>query len=316
MATHFWGGTCGSARVSQDLFCRNCGRAYSSSEYLTPQDPPPKAAESPHLDKPLPPEDEPVSETLNTSTDAQDHIQPPLPTRWLDLWVGLLYLGAVASLFSLTQAKTLEEMAGTILLLLLFIPLRIYAATGLENRKLSGWQANWIVIAAEWLLYPATRMTEGADSSKKAADYTVAFLLYGLIWILPNAVYFKKRRTLFSGPPLVEGGIKGLFHLIARLPWPPVKDQRWVTIAAREGLYAAAFVSVDTAIFAIGSAFGYTNSAGIDVYALVDVGTFGAIAWGIFKFSRVASVMGVLMQIFEMRVKFAGAGVQPASAYE
>jgi hypothetical protein len=129
MATNFCG-TCGSAKVStEDLFCRNCGRAYSSAESETAGDPTTQAVETTRLDTAPQPQVEPVSETFQrwlatSNSPTPGPVKNILLTRWSDFWKVLLDLWVIGGLFSLTQAKNFENMAGRILVLFFFCSLR------------------------------------------------------------------------------------------------------------------------------------------------------------------------------------------------
>lgn len=63
---------------------------------------------------------------------------------------------------------------------------------GLHKRRLWGWKLNWVVLVIGLLLYPLKYYTRGA------IFYFVVLILGVLIWGLPNYIYFKKRRHLFT----------------------------------------------------------------------------------------------------------------------
>ena len=64
---------------------------------------------------------------------------------------------------------------------------------GLHRRRLWGWQLNWCVLAVEALLYPLT-----LGLSDDAGMMLLPIVILSLVWVLPNAIYFKKRQHLFT----------------------------------------------------------------------------------------------------------------------
>ncbi len=73
---------------------------------------------------------------------------------------------------------------------IIFSILPIFTIIGLHKRKLWGWKLNWILLALDMILYPIER-------SDTLTVYVILVILLGLIWFLPNYIYFKKRRHLF-----------------------------------------------------------------------------------------------------------------------
>ena len=61
---------------------------------------------------------------------------------------------------------------------------------GLYKKRLWGWKLNWILLVIGVLLTPL-------EYEKGAVFYFVGLVSGGLIWFLPNYIYFKKRRALF-----------------------------------------------------------------------------------------------------------------------
>lgn len=75
--------------------------------------------------------------------------------------------------------------------------------------------------------------------------------------------------------------------------WPKITDSESARGAARQGFWAAIFVAVVTAVFAV------SGFIGMSIGALFDATLFAIIAWGIHKMSRVASVAGLCLYIVE-----------------
>ena len=77
--------------------------------------------------------------------------------------------------------------------------------------------------------------------------------------------------------------------------WPAVDTLEAAKNTAKQGGIAAAIVAVITAVFAILSLFGVEL---VSIWALVDAGLFALIAFGVFKMSRVAAVLGLLIYLW------------------
>jgi hypothetical protein len=79
----------------------------------------------------------------------------------------------------------------------LFIPIIIgdilicFLIYGLHKRYLWAWTANWILLGAVVLLAPLS-------SAKETGVYLVAVILIGILFFIPNYIYFRKRRVLFG----------------------------------------------------------------------------------------------------------------------
>lgn len=127
-----------------------------------------------------------------TVTLAPDPGAPP--TKWLDFCVYIrLPLMAVTALALpfIEGALSTSELAGTILVAGPISTLLIILAVGLHRRRLWAWKALWILLVAEWLIFPIR------NEIPELPAYVVALVLGGLIWMWPNYVYFTKRRVLF-----------------------------------------------------------------------------------------------------------------------
>src|SRR5208282_4402022 len=111
-------------------------------------------------------------------------------------------------------------------------------------------------------------------------------------------VYFKKRRVLFTGEPLVEDGLNGLLRAVGRFIWPSVTQEELARKAAREGLYAVGFLLAVKTIAVVFYAFGYPIF-GFTLADSLDVAAFVAVGWGIYKLSRLASVLGLIFYLLE-----------------
>lgn len=127
-------------------------------------------------------------------TGAQDK---RLGTAWLTFYVyGRLPLGILLTVAEYTSFRALyadepvTRSVGTVIVGFTLL-LLVFLFIGLHLRKLWGWWLNWFVLVYDLVL----RSFEKADDP---AMFVGLLVVLGLIWLLPNAIYFGKRRCLFS----------------------------------------------------------------------------------------------------------------------
>ena len=116
--------------------------------------------------------------------------------RWLDFYVNVrIPLGIVVSVIGLIVFALSVNDPIALLVTLIFtafdICLSIFLFIGLHRRRLWGWRLNWFVLVLEVLLRPL-------DKADDLTMYVVFLVAAALFWFLPNAIYFKKRRCLFT----------------------------------------------------------------------------------------------------------------------
>ena len=135
-------------------------------------------------------------------------------TRWLKFWnyVVLPALGIVALLMVFDLPDIRYEM----------LPIAILCAAvafGLRERRLWAWRWNWVVLAVtSWALLVPFQVRDIHDdftallaqgiSEMLSIDwahlddllgpFVIRLVLVGLLWFLPNWLYWKKRKGLFS----------------------------------------------------------------------------------------------------------------------
>ena len=68
---------------------------------------------------------------------------------------------------------------------------------GLHNRKGWAWKWNWVLIAWGGLILAIPKTPFSADDFW--GRYITTIIVFGLVWMWPNYVYWKKRRGWFSG---------------------------------------------------------------------------------------------------------------------
>jgi hypothetical protein len=301
-------GRCGTPRVSEgDLYCRSCGEPYSQPSVAAPREA-------------LPPTGEIVAirHAENRAETAAPSSPQEFGTKWLEFWTDI-YLPLnviVGTPIALLTARSAEELLGTILVEIPLVWLAVTLIIGLRHRRLSAWQLNWLWLLIEVFTRSVTRVREQpiADKTGALALFLGAAFLYGLVWGLPNYIYFRKRRALFSGPPVVDDGIQGLLKAIGRFLWPIVTEEESARKAWREGVYAVAVIVFVQSILVTFSAFGHTLF-GVTRKGWVDGALFAAIGWGIYKQSRAASVLGIIFFLVERIVRWTtGGSVQETGA--
>lgn len=75
--------------------------------------------------------------------------------------------------------------------LALMLPLHVVLFIGLHRRRLWGWYLNYVVLVLGVLLGPS-RWAEDIET------YIGVVALGGFVWLLPNVVYFNRRKHLFA----------------------------------------------------------------------------------------------------------------------
>jgi hypothetical protein len=82
--------------------------------------------------------------------------------------------------------------------------------------------------------------------------------------------------------------------------FPQVTDLESAADAAKQGVWAAGVIAAVTTTIALIALVTGTSIIGLDGLALLDGSAFALIAWGIHRKSRVASVSGLLLYLFEL----------------
>jgi hypothetical protein len=92
--------------------------------------------------------------------------------------------------------------------------------------------------------------------------------------------------------------------------WPDVSTLENAAWATKQGVWAAAFVAVVTAIVSSAALFLHRPILGLGGSGLVDAAIFAAVAFGIHKSSRFAAVSGLVIYVIERIYMFKSAGSQ------
>jgi hypothetical protein len=134
----------------------------------------------------------------------KEEIKPIEKTKWLSFWIFRLMFGSMIGIFvsigNIFNYRYYENniIITFILFVILFFFFTISVAVGLINRKMWAWKANWVIIFGEPLLI-SLRETSDKGSMEHQIGFFIGMMGGALLlWIWPNYVYFKKRRTLFS----------------------------------------------------------------------------------------------------------------------
>ena len=186
---------CGIELPLNSKFCFKCGQSvYSTAppvvdETFTPS---PEASPQPTVEE--------IS-TLSPAEAPQPMVSSPvIKTKWLKFWcyfslpfgglLGiLLFLGLPGGYWSI--------------ILGLGATLNFIVAYGLHYRMLWAWQLNWVLIGATCLsgIFSAITLSQQTPHHSSPASLImlifIDLVIYGICWLWPNYVYWKKRRVLF-----------------------------------------------------------------------------------------------------------------------
>ena len=136
-----------------------------------------------------------------TIPEQPQFVPPELPTRWLKFYtyvgipLGILYW--ISQLFSILQQP---EQVLALVVSAIDIGLLVFLFVGLHRRRLWGWRLNWFVLVLEVLIRPANAAFTPSElpPNVRLMSYLISVVIISLIWLLPNAIYFRKRRHLFA----------------------------------------------------------------------------------------------------------------------
>jgi len=131
--------------------------------------------------------------------------QPPisskqLGTKWFTFWayINLPIMGGLGVLVAIVLATKIFWLGAAF-----FVICAPYlaAAYGLHKRKAWGWRLNWLTIAINCIngLVPNSLDTFGDPiTSRVLAEVAVRAVVVSAIWVLPNIIYWRKRRFMFT----------------------------------------------------------------------------------------------------------------------
>jgi len=112
-----------------------------------------------------------------------------LPIRWLRFYI--YFRLPFGLLLGFIQIFIMPDLAERVITLILTVPFAIFGAlvfVGLHKRRSWGWKLNWVLLVLDTLFI-----------TFQMGELSVFLgVIAALIWLLPNYVYFNKRRLLFS----------------------------------------------------------------------------------------------------------------------
>lgn len=131
-----------------------------------------------------------------------------LPISWLRFWIWVrLPGGAILTLLAAGRAleprsvmeprHPVEPLVIVAYGVAIVVPALI-VAVGLQKRLLWAWKANFCLIVIDVLLGPLKPASRGVNISEVILLYGAGVAFFCLVWLWPNAVYFRKRRYLFA----------------------------------------------------------------------------------------------------------------------
>lgn len=136
---------------------------------------------------------------LETAPNAAS-VKSPIGIKWLIYWayIHLPFTGIIGvgiGLFLVNQIAWLG-----FIVIAICAPY-LAASIGIYKRKAWGWWLNWLTIALNSVngLVPNSYETIGDPiTSQVAGEFAVRLFFVLIIWILPNFIYWRKRRHLFT----------------------------------------------------------------------------------------------------------------------
>jgi len=114
--------------------------------------------------------------------------------KWLKFWTYFsLPVGGVVCIFLFFELSTAHYSYFWLWLSYL----HFYLAYGLHQRRLWAWRWNWVMLVATWI--GGSIPDFSGATLDFLTNFYVVFLIFGVLWMWPNYVYWKKRQFLFSG---------------------------------------------------------------------------------------------------------------------
>lgn len=135
--------------------------------------------------------------TSKTTTTTPQHVTDTVVhgTKWLTVWI-YFYL-PVSGVLVLLRSLGLSPLG-----VIMGVPYAIFhfvVAYGLHYRRLWAWERNWVLIIINFALTLISTLThEGSGGTGYLVGQLIGGLIFLIIFIWPNYVYWKKRRGLFS----------------------------------------------------------------------------------------------------------------------
>jgi hypothetical protein len=128
--------------------------------------------------------------------------QTLLPMRWFRFYTYFLLPFWVLSLLVEIheigkESISPDALISIIIFTLGLIGLIIVVSVGLYKRRLWGYYLNWVLLAA-WTLSHSLEVSIQEKDINKIVAFVIALVISGLLFALPNVIYFRKRKILFT----------------------------------------------------------------------------------------------------------------------
>lgn len=173
---------CGNKLSTFDMFCSKCGKKISNKTITDIQ------------------EDE-----ENDDDEIVEQFSENLPMNWWKFWqycrlpVGLIL--SIISLYSYTEITMTPVMLFVLMINVLLIVLLVLTLYALIAKKMMGYYLLIITLFLSTLcntfMNTFSNAKDSSDITEPCIVFLVSFGILCIIWILPNYIYFKKRRNLF-----------------------------------------------------------------------------------------------------------------------
>lgn len=120
-----------------------------------------------------------------------------LGTAWLSFWA-YFRLPVAGLIFAVAVFQPEVPPVGQLICLALAV-FSIALAFGLHQRRRWAWVAIWFALGLEVILAPLGKVLENDKDDPQGVLFVFICLaaIVLVVWVLPNAIYFKKRRHLF-----------------------------------------------------------------------------------------------------------------------
>jgi hypothetical protein len=139
-----------------------------------------------------------LEETMPRSGNKKAHrgVNRPLKTKWLKVWnYFCLPLSGINNIY---VAVTSSEILFSILAAI-FAIIQLSTAFGIYHRRLWAWRLNWVALLLSYyagITLPIfLKKAYGVEQTFNQTVFNM--IIFALIWLWPNYVYWKKRKELF-----------------------------------------------------------------------------------------------------------------------
>ena len=136
--------------------------------------------------------------TISMTAGGDVNISPPLTAnkdvglKWLHFWNYVtLPLGTIAEFMS-SFSGGIQEITSALSAII-----HVFVIYGLHKRRMWGWKLNWLVILMSFAIIAMPIQSGSKNQSQLITEGVFRVILAAVFWILPNFVYWRKRRFLF-----------------------------------------------------------------------------------------------------------------------